>query len=349
MKSKKGKPNQANQTKQTKPSKPNQPNQTNQSKNKPKTKQKPNLTNQECILAPTPLIRGDSFRVSRLFAPRFYGIEVRLLPARPTFRTQVKDSLFAGVAGYLTHISWFFPIEFFFGACLLRPTFSFHETTRPSTRMLSIGKSLEKLAPHQSEKWVRAIDYEYLEREYNIHKYYPCMIRNCDVSTPELVQELSTKPIYDRVNRGVRVKAKADAAEATKSRAKSGSQAAAKTATDSKAAPKSSGARIVHPAAKSSADPQPGAGAPRASARAVAPVAPLPRTSISTRLKGMIKPRLNSLQRTRLFDQTQATMTSDRGRSHETARRLSLPTSTYFFEHKRRMRGEERTGERGEQ
>ena len=77
---------------------------------------------------------------------------------------------------------------------------------RTFAAMTTVIKSIEKMKPRGGDNWVRTLDYDYLERNYNIHKYYPQFIHNTDISTPELRAELSDKPIYAQASKLAKAK-----------------------------------------------------------------------------------------------------------------------------------------------
>lgn len=74
-----------------------------------------------------------------------------------------------------------------------------------------IGKRGEKLTgpvrpDHQpdDEDYIKTLDYEELEKRFEIHKYYPKFIHNYDYSTPQIRQMLRDKPIYAKANEHVK-------------------------------------------------------------------------------------------------------------------------------------------------
>lgn len=65
---------------------------------------------------------------------------------------------------------------------------------RVSTNMLSSAD------PPSNEEFVRILDYEDLERRFQIHKYYPRFIHNYDYSTPQIRLMIGDKPVYSKAN-----------------------------------------------------------------------------------------------------------------------------------------------------
>ncbi|EGW33163.1 uncharacterized protein SPAPADRAFT_50076 [Spathaspora passalidarum NRRL Y-27907] len=63
----------------------------------------------------------------------------------------------------------------------------------------SIQASLQS-SDNDEREIIKHIDYDMLERAYNIHKYYPQYIHNYDISTPVLRMLIVDKPIYNDAN-----------------------------------------------------------------------------------------------------------------------------------------------------
>ncbi|EEQ40989.1 hypothetical protein CLUG_05116 [Clavispora lusitaniae ATCC 42720] len=216
--------------------------------------------------------------------------------------------------------------------------------------MTTVIKSIEKMKPRGGDNWVRTLDYDYLERNYNIHKYYPQFIHNTDISTPELRAELSDKPIYAQASKLAKAKGATEKAPHNrKGQNKKQNDKHTQNQSDKHTQKQNNkqnsqpNKQIQHQnykpvqapiqfnekyTEKQAAAPVSQAAPPRSRQNSVRPVEKFPRTSFSDRLKLMIRPRNNQMERTRSFDQTQATMTSARHTTIE-ARRMSDPTSTY--------------------
>lgn len=70
---------------------------------------------------------------------------------------------------------------------------------------LTLGPSrpLPNEGPSNSD-FIKALDYEDLERRFQIHKYYPSFIHNYDVSTPTIKSLICDKPIYLKANKHIK-------------------------------------------------------------------------------------------------------------------------------------------------
>lgn len=73
-----------------------------------------------------------------------------------------------------------------------------------------LGKSLAKLTgtqpirPNQDpsdDEIIRHLDYDRLEQELDVHKYYPKFLHNYDYSTPQIKEMIGDKPVYSKANR----------------------------------------------------------------------------------------------------------------------------------------------------
>lgn len=67
-----------------------------------------------------------------------------------------------------------------------------------------INKGISKLSFNSSggptdEDFIRSIDYDELEKNFQVHKYYPQFIHN-DLPTPSLKEMIANKPIYAKAN-----------------------------------------------------------------------------------------------------------------------------------------------------
>ncbi|KAI5954066.1 gsk3 [Candida margitis] len=51
---------------------------------------------------------------------------------------------------------------------------------------------------------LKSIDYDYLEKQFQIYKYYPVYVHNGDITTPELKDLIVDKPIYNEANKHVK-------------------------------------------------------------------------------------------------------------------------------------------------
>lgn len=58
-------------------------------------------------------------------------------------------------------------------------------------------------SPPSSRDFIRNLDYQQLENQYQIHKYYPTNIHN-EISTPTLRDQLQNTPIYAKANKAVK-------------------------------------------------------------------------------------------------------------------------------------------------
>lgn len=58
---------------------------------------------------------------------------------------------------------------------------------------LSLGPS--------DEDFIRCLDYEMLERQFAIHKYYPKFVHNLDYLTPQIRRMIGNKPVYAKANK----------------------------------------------------------------------------------------------------------------------------------------------------
>ncbi|QFZ29824.1 hypothetical protein EJF18_60337 [Clavispora lusitaniae] len=215
---------------------------------------------------------------------------------------------------------------------------------RTFAAMTTVIKSIEKMKPRGGDNWVRTLDYDYLERNYNIHKYYPQFIHNTDISTPELRAELSDKPIYAQASKLAKAKGATEKAPHNrKGQNKKQNDKHTQNQNDKHTQKQNNKQNtqiqnqnhtlVQAPIQFNEKYTEPAAAVfqvapPRSRQNSVRPVEKFPRTSFSDRLKLMIRPRNNQMERTRSFDQTQATMTSARHTTIE-ARRMSDPTSTY--------------------
>lgn len=56
----------------------------------------------------------------------------------------------------------------------------------------------------EDEDYIKALDYDELERRFDIHKYYPKFIHNYDYLTPQIRELICDKPIYAKANEHVR-------------------------------------------------------------------------------------------------------------------------------------------------
>lgn len=54
------------------------------------------------------------------------------------------------------------------------------------------------------EDFIRALDYEELEKRFEVHKWVPCYIHNYDYLTPQIKAMIGHKPIYAKANKGKR-------------------------------------------------------------------------------------------------------------------------------------------------
>lgn len=71
-----------------------------------------------------------------------------------------------------------------------------------------IGKRVDRLTPSMrddnyqpdNDDFIKTLDYEELERRFDIHKYYPKFIHNYDYSTPQIRSMIRDKPIYAKAN-----------------------------------------------------------------------------------------------------------------------------------------------------
>lgn len=72
------------------------------------------------------------------------------------------------------------------------------------TALLKRGDKLASLLRPEyqpdDEDYIKTLDYEELEKRFEIHKYYPKFIHNYDYSTPQIRQMLRDKPIYAKAN-----------------------------------------------------------------------------------------------------------------------------------------------------
>lgn len=72
------------------------------------------------------------------------------------------------------------------------------------TALLKLGDKLNGLLRPEyqpdDEDYIKTLDYEELEKRFDIHKYYPKYIHNYDYSTPQIRQMLRDKPIYAKAN-----------------------------------------------------------------------------------------------------------------------------------------------------
>lgn len=62
--------------------------------------------------------------------------------------------------------------------------------------LLGKASKLGQPALPSNEEFIRGIDYEELERRFQIHKYYPTFLHNYDFSTPQIRLMICDKPIY---------------------------------------------------------------------------------------------------------------------------------------------------------
>lgn len=70
---------------------------------------------------------------------------------------------------------------------------------------LSLGPSrLNPTDDPSNVDFINALDYDDLERRFQIHKYYPKFIHNYDVSTPTIRSMICDKPIYLKANSHVK-------------------------------------------------------------------------------------------------------------------------------------------------
>lgn len=53
---------------------------------------------------------------------------------------------------------------------------------------------------------LKNIDYDYLEKHFQIYKYYPSYVHNDEIRTPELKDLIIDKPIYNEANKHVKRK-----------------------------------------------------------------------------------------------------------------------------------------------
>lgn len=74
-----------------------------------------------------------------------------------------------------------------------------------------LGKRIDKMTAGvrsssyqpDNEDYIRTLDYDQLEKQFEIHKYYPKFIHNYDYSTPQIRAMLRDKPIYAKANKHV--------------------------------------------------------------------------------------------------------------------------------------------------
>lgn len=58
--------------------------------------------------------------------------------------------------------------------------------------------------PINDEDFIRALDYEELEKRFEVRKWVPCYIHNYDYLTPQIKAMIGHKPIYAKANKGKR-------------------------------------------------------------------------------------------------------------------------------------------------
>ncbi|ABN66559.2 Phosphatidylinositol-4-phosphate 5-kinase and related FYVE finger-containing proteins [Scheffersomyces stipitis CBS 6054] len=83
-------------------------------------------------------------------------------------------------------------------------------------RFSQMSVSHKKVPVEETEEsnseFIKSINYDSLEKKYDIHKYYPSYIHNCGISTPVLRDLIIDKPIYADANKHVKKKKKRSSA-----------------------------------------------------------------------------------------------------------------------------------------